>query len=70
MFDLGQQLGAFFLYWAFWFIILYLSAYFFSGKVGKTLGTRKRIFLIGKVSLLCTAANVVVNVVSSLYRTI
>jgi len=66
MFDLGQQAGLLILSWTFWFIILYLFAYFFQRKVGKTLGTRERIFLVGKVSFLCATANIVISGVSRL----
>ena len=67
MFDLGEQVGLFILSWIFWFIALYLFVYFFQRKVGKTLSTREKIFLVGKVSLLCTAANVILRLYQTIY---
>lgn len=68
MFDLGQQMGLLLISWVFWFIVLYFFAWLFKRKIGKTLGTRERVLLVGEISLLCAAANIAVGIAVKLYR--
>ena len=63
MLDISQQIWIFIISWAFWFTVISLFAYLFQKKRGIILGTQERIFLVGRVSFLCVAANVLVNVV-------
>ena len=70
MTDLGQQVGLFIISWVFWFIILYVFVYFREKKPGKTQEAWERIFLIGKVSLLCAAANTAVSIGVRMYHAI
>lgn len=70
MVDLNQQVGMFIISWVFWFIIIYVVAYFLQRKTGKIQETRERIFLVGKVSLLCAAANIAINIIVRTYHTI
>ncbi len=61
--DISQQIMMFVISWLFWFIIISLFAYLFQRKRGIMLGKQERIFLVGKVSFLCVAASVLVNVI-------
>lgn len=70
MTDLGQQVGLFVISWVFWFITIYVFAYFLQRKTGKTQETREKIFLVGKVSLLCATANTAINIIVRIYHTI
>ncbi len=62
MSGIGQQVGFLFISWAFLFIVLYLFALVFGRRIGKNMGTRERIFLVGEISLMCAAANIAVGV--------
>lgn len=70
MTDLGQQVGLFIISWVFWFINIYVFAYFLRKKIGKIQKTRERIFLVGKVSLLCAAANTAISIGVRMYHVI
>ncbi len=68
MSGIGQQVGFLFISWAFWFIVLYLFALLFGRRIGKNMGTRERIFLVGEISLLCAAVNIAVGMGVKLYH--
>ncbi|HML31993.1 hypothetical protein [Sporomusa sphaeroides] len=68
--DLGQQVGLFIISWIFWFVIFYVFAYLLQRKTGKNQGTWERIVLVGKVSLLCAAANIAISIGVKMYHTI